>query len=221
MRSFFAFAFLSASSFIASVAHADPPEDTDPVEHAARAPALASTPRESPVQLHLDGAAGVSSTGVLLSALGLVRFGLVELGGSFTSSGLFSTRTGGGFSAGVGAHRPGGAGWDLLLELGMNSQHVSGGFLTSDPGGSGSIPYGGFRAGANGSFGNPAKVAHVTLGLWLVARADLAAREVSYSYFDRGLFSDDRGGSLTMGSVRLGGGGEVGIAFAGGFDFLP
>lgn len=167
-------------------------------------PAVEPVPRESDVQLHLDAAAGISTAGGVLGALGLVRFGLVEVGGSFTSSGLFSTRTGGGLAAGVGGHRPGGGGWDVLLELGMNEQHVSGGLLTSDPGATGEIPYGGLRGGIDWSIGSPAAVAHATLGLWLFARADLATRSAT-----------------TLDAQRLGGGGEIGITLAGGLDFLP
>ena len=215
MRALVGFFFV-ASLFVASVARADPLTPAEPALPLSRAP------RDSPVQLHLDAAAGLSTTGGLVSALGLVRFGLVELGGSYTSSGLFSSRTGGGLSAGAGSHPPGGTGWDMLVELGINEHHVSGGLLTGDPGATGSIPYGGFRAGVDWSIGNPANVAHVTLGLWLLARADLASREVSYVYADRGLFSGNTGPfPQTNGSVRLGGGGEIGIAFAGGFDFLP
>ena len=211
---FIAGLFTASILLTASRAGAEPPAP-EPSAPAASAP----EPRESPVQLHLDAAAGISTAGAVLGVLGLVRFGLVEVGGSYTSSGLFSTRSGGGLAGGVGGHRPGGGGWDVLLELGMNEQHVSGGLLTSDPGASGAIPYGGVRAGIDWSIGSPAAVAHATLGLWIFARADLAARDASYVYQDR----DWRSGSSDSrsGGAMLGGGGELGITLAGGLDFLP
>lgn len=203
MKAFIHFLFgLCAVStvFAASSAHAEPT-------------------RESAVQLHLDAAAGISTAGAVVSALGLVRVGLVEVGGSCASSGLFSTRTGGGLAVGAGGHRPGGGGWDVLLEGGVNEQHVSGGLLTSDPGASGAIPYGGLRAGIDWSFGNAASAVHPTLGLWLFARMDLEGRAASYTYENRDWFSSS-GGSQT-GSAMLGGGGELGITLAGGLDLLP
>jgi hypothetical protein len=210
LRSFLSTLFVASMVLSASRAGAEPP-----------APAVEPAPRESAVQLHLDAAAGISTSGALVSALGLVRFGLVEVGGSYTSSGLLSTRTGGGLAAGAGGHRPGGGGWDVLLELGMNEQHLSGGILTSDPGASGAIPYGGLRAGIDWSLGSPAAVAHATLGLWLFARADLAARNAAYAYPDRDWLSGGGNGGSLRGSAMLGGSGEIGITLAGGLDLLP
>ena len=171
------------------------------------------------MQLHLDAAAGVSTAGVLVGALALVRVGVLELGGSFASSGLFSTRTGGGVALGVGEHRPGGGGWDILGELGVNEHHVSGGLLTSDPGATASIPYGGLRAGVDWSIGRPDAAVHPTLGLWLFARVDLGSQGASYTYENHGWFSERS--QARESSAILGGGGELGIALAGGLDILP
>ncbi|MDB5214443.1 MAG: hypothetical protein JWO86_2370 [Myxococcaceae bacterium] len=197
--------------------------DADSAEaDAATSPApLAAppVPRDSPVQLHLDAAAGVTTAGVLVSALGLVRFGVLELGGSYSSSGLFSTRTGGGVALGGGVHRPGGGGWDVLGELGVNQHHVSGGLLTSDPGATASIPYGGLRAGVDWSIGRADAAVHPTLGLWLFARVDLAQQGASYTYQNSSWFGDSS--QTRNGSAKLGGGGEIGIALAGGLDLLP
>lgn len=211
--------FALASLVATSRASADTDVDVDVDVDAP----VATTPaaRESSVQLHLDAAAGVSTTGGLVSGLGLVRFGLLEVGGSVGSSGLFSTRTGGGIAVGAGGHRPGGVGWDVLLDLGVNQHHVagSGGILSSDPGASGAIPYAGLRAGIDWSFGNASAVAHPTLGLWLFARTDLDQRSASYAYQNTGWFSGRS--DARSGSVTLGGGGEIGIALAGGLDVLP
>ncbi len=200
--------------FTTATAHADPPEPVTP-EPVTPAPVT----RESPVQLHLDAAAGVSTAGVLVGALALVRVGVLELGGSFASSGLFSTRTGGGVALGVGEHRPGGGGWDILGELGVNEHHVSGGLLTSDPGATASIPYGGLRAGVDWSIGRPDAAVHPTLGLWLFARVDLGSQGASYTYENHGWFSERS--QARESSAILGGGGELGIALAGGLDILP
>jgi hypothetical protein len=211
-----------SSTFAASRARADDGVAPDVDGDAPDAPVAATpAPRESAVQVHLDAAAGLSTTGALLSGLGLVRFGLLEVGGSFGASGLFSSRTGGGIAAGVGGHRPGGAGWDVVLELGMNQHHVAGrgGILSSDPGASGAIPYAGLRAGIDWSFGSASAVLHPTLGLWLFARTDLDRRTASYAYQNTDWFSsssDSRNGSVT-----LGGGAEIGLALAGGLDLLP
>jgi hypothetical protein len=196
-------------------AHAEPaePAPTSP------APAAPPVPRESPVQLHLDAAAGISTAGVLVGALGLLRAGVLEVGGSYASSGLFSTRTGGGIALGGGVHRPGGGGWDILGELGVNQHHVSGGLLTSDPGATRSIPYGGLRAGVDWSIGRPDAAVHPTLGLWLFARIDLASQGASYTYQNSSWFGESS--QAREGSANLGGGGEIGIALAGGLDILP
>jgi hypothetical protein len=226
MKPFFrVLALLLALPSLLATSRASADDDGAPIDVAPVAPVdvapVATTPneRESAIQLHLDAAAGVSSSGALVSALGLARFGHLEVGGSFGSSGLFGSRTGGGLAAGAGGHRPGGGGWDVLLELGMNQQHVAGNLLSSDPGASGTIAYGGLRAGIDWSFGNASAVAHPTLGLWLFARTDLQQRTSSYAYQETGWFSgrsDSRSSSVT-----LGGGGELGIAIAGGLDLLP
>jgi hypothetical protein len=197
-------------------AHAEPAE---PAPTTSPAPAAPPVPRESPVQLHLDAAAGISTAGVLVGALGLLRAGVLEVGGSYASSGLFSTRTGGGIALGGGVHRPGGGGWDILGELGVNQHHVSGGLLTSDPGATRSIPYGGLRAGVDWSIGRPDAAVHPTLGLWLFARIDLASQGASYTYQNSSWFGESA--QAREGSAKLGGGGEIGIALAGGLDILP
>ena len=195
--------------FTTATAHAVTPEPVTPEP----------VTRESPVQLHLDAAAGVSTAGVLVGALALVRVGVFELGGGFASSGLLSTRTGGGVALGAGEHRPGGGGWDILGELGVNQHHVSGGLLTSDPGATASIPYSGLRAGVDWSIGRPDAAVHPTLGLWLFARVDLGSQRASYTYENHGWFSEHS--QARESSAILGGGSELGIALAGGLDILP
>ena len=190
--------------FTTATAHADPPEPVTPEP----------VTRESPVQLHVDAAAGVSTAGVLVGALALVRVGVLELGGGFASSGLFSTRTGGGVALGAGEHRPGGGGWDILGELGVNQHHISGGLLTSDPGATASIPYSGLRAGVDWSIGRPDAAVHPTLGLWFFARVDLGSQRASYTY------SSERSQARESSAIP-GGGSELGIALAGGLDILP
>ncbi|HSO39810.1 MAG TPA: hypothetical protein VLT33_45095 [Labilithrix sp.] len=199
------------------------PAQAEPAETAPASQSVPAAPeeRQSAVQVHLDASAGISTGGAVLGALGLVRFGRVEVGGTYGTSGLFSTRTGGGVAVGIGGHRPGGGGFDVLLDLGVNEHHVmgSGGLLSSDPGASASIPYGGLRAGVDWAFGNASAVAHPTLGVWLFARLDLSERTASYAYQDSGFFSDRS--EPRTGSAHLGGGGEVGITLAGGIDLLP
>jgi hypothetical protein len=207
-----------AAFFAVTRAHAETAEPSSTAETAETAEAT-QVARQSSVQLHVDASAGVSTAGGAVGALGLARIGLLEVGGGYALSGLLSTRSGGGLAVGIGDHRPGGGGVDVLLELGINRQHVRGGLLTSDSGASGTIPYGGLRAGLDWGLGKADAVVHPTLGLWVFARLDLDERTASYSYESSGLFSSrsDR----TNGSVQLGGGGELGIAFAGGIDFLP
>ena len=210
----------SSALVVTARASAEPATPATPAEP-AETTAAPDAPRESSVQLHLDAAAGVSTAGALASGLGLVRIGVIEVGGSVTSSGLFSSRTGGGLAIGGGQHRAGGGGFDVLFELGVNEQHVtgSGGLLSSDPGASGAVPYAGLRGGIDWSFGKPSAVVRPTLGLWLFMRSDLGGRRSSYAYEDRGIFSSRT--ETSTGSATLGGGGEIGLALAGGFDILP
>jgi hypothetical protein len=187
--------------------------------HPAEAATPAAAERRSAVELHLDGDLGVSTAGARVGALALARVGPLEGGASFACSGLFSSRIGGGLALGVGGHRPGGLGFDVLGELGLNQHHVAGNLLSSDPGATGSVPYLGLRAGADWAFGSPDAIAHPTLGLWAFARADLGQSNASYTFTESGWFSGRS--ESQQGSARLGGGFEAGLALAGGFDLLP
>src|SRR3954470_8388833 len=138
--------------------------------------------RAAHLQLHFDGGFGASSQGANLGGTGLLRWHVLELGSGCGFSGFFSVRTGCGALAGLAFQSEH---WhlDALAEGGVNYLHAAGGFLTDDPGASGTIGYLGARLGTRYLFRGQGAW-RADLGLWLFFQADLAGYEAHYDYTD-------------------------------------
>jgi hypothetical protein len=147
----------------------------------------------------------------------LARYAYFEVGAlyGYTFRGIanesMTTKAG---LVGFGYHEWDQVAFDLLLSGGVHDYvGVGGTTLFGDPGGRGTAPFMGMRAGV--TFHTAGRV-RFTYGMWLFLEDDVSRRSVTYSY-DEGLIEPrvHRQGSATIGDYMVGG-----IARAG-FDFVP
>lgn len=172
----------------------------------------------TPLRLHLDSGLGGSTLGFNLGAVGLLRSRALEGGLGCQLSAFLSTRVGCGLLAGVALDASQAWTVDVLAELGANQIHESGGFLSDDPGASGTVAYAGARVGARWYFRGAQRAGRASVGLWLFGERDLRGYEAHYSYTETSWLSGATSQQTT--SRRLGDEFEVGLRLVVGFDVI-
>lgn len=205
------FVFIVAST-VARAARAEDEPDRTPADDGVSAPADAMT------QVHIDVSSGVSTLGLQVGALALVRADLFEIGPSFDASGFLSSKTGGGLAMGLGSRgrEVHSFGWDMLGEVGMHHHHVAKGLLSDDPGASATIPYAGLRLGVSWALGGPHAHVRGRHGIWLYGNVDLSSVTKQYAYQETGWLSDTS--RQATGTTVVGGGTLFGLSYTIGFD---